>query len=324
MTKQSRINVSDVSVSIYSDDKDEDYICLTDMAKGKDDESRAADIIKNWIRNKNTIEFLGAWEQLYNTDFKVVEFDHFRSASGSNSFVLSPKEWVEKTGAKGIFSKSGRYGGTYAHKDIAFEFGAWISPMFKLYLIKEYQRLKKAESDTYNLEWDIKRVLSKVNYHIHTDAVKNHIIPRSKFPKDKQWLEYAEEADILNVALFGFTAKEWREENPDHAKNNKNIRDFASINDLTVLSNLESLNSEMIKLGSEKKHRFAVLKKTAQDQLEQLKDLDLIKAVRKQNNKTYLEAQEKSGEELQEDVSKNILDKNRDALSKFKNKKDKS
>lgn len=314
-----KIRVQNVDVSIMATDND-DFISLTDMALGKGDESRAADVIKTWMRSKNTIEYLGAWEQLYNPNFKVVEFDHFRNSAGSNSFVLSTKEWVEKTNAIGITSKQGRGGGTYAHKDIAFEFGSWVSPMFKLYLIKEYQRLKVAENDTYNLEWDVRRVLTKANYHFHTEAVQNHIIPNSKRPKDKQWVEYAEEADLLNQSVFGCTAREWRAANPKHAKNKMNVRDFASINELMVMSNIESLSAEMIKAGGSKAARFKLMKKAAKEQLEKLKDMDLIKSVRKQSKTTYIEAQEMSGEELQEETSKNILDKNKEALSEFNKK----
>ncbi|GAI32167.1 unnamed protein product, partial [marine sediment metagenome] len=173
-------------------------------AKSKEGDNRAADIIKNWIRNRGTIEFIGTWEQLYNPNFKVVEFDHFRKSAGLPTFVLSPKQWVEKTNAIGIFSKSGRYGGTYAHRDIAFEFGAAISPVFKLYLIKEYQRFKEIESNQYNLEWNVKRILSKANYYIHTDAVKNYILPDKNYEKDREWIAYAEEADLLNVRLPDF------------------------------------------------------------------------------------------------------------------------
>lgn len=314
-----KIKVQDVLVSIMPTDTD-DFISLTDMALGKGDESRAADVIKSWMRTKNTIEYLGAWEQLYNPNFKVVEFDHFRNDAGSNSFVLSTKEWVEKTNAIGIISKQGRYGGTYAHKDIAFEFGSWVSPMFKLYLIKEYQRLKVAENDTYNLEWDVRRVLTKANYHFHTEAVQKHILPDSKRPKDKQWVEYAEEADLLNLAVFGCTAKEWRDANPKHVKNKLNIRDFASINELMVMSNIESLSAEMIKVGGSKSARFKLIKNAATDQLGKLKDMDLIKSVRKQSNTTYVDAQEKSGDELEKLTSENILDKNKQALSEYNKK----
>jgi len=201
------------------------------MLKAKDGDFFMTD----WLRNRNTLEFLSVWEKLNNPNFNYGEFATIRNQSGLNSFKVSVKEWVEKTNAIGIFAKAGRYGGTYAHKDIAFEFGSWISPTLKLYLITEYQRLKEVEYNQYNLEWNFKRVLSKMNYHIHTDAIKNNIIPQLNFEKDKEWLIYAEEADLLNVALFGCTAKQWRDANPEHAEKGLNIRDFASINELAVL-----------------------------------------------------------------------------------------
>ena len=212
----------------------DDYICITDMAVAKSDSSRAADVIKNWLRNRNTLEFLGTWEQIYNSDFKVVEFDHLKAEAGLHTFVLSASEWIDKTNAIGLFVKKGRYGGTYAHKDIAFEFASAISPVFKLYLIKEFQRFKEQENDIKKIEWDAKRFLSKNNYLIQTDAVKNYLIPVCNYREELSWLPYAEEADLLNVALFGFTAKAWREANPELAKNS-NVRDYSSINELTVL-----------------------------------------------------------------------------------------
>ncbi|MEO2060200.1 MAG: KilA-N domain-containing protein [Mesonia sp.] len=286
--KLTKLEVEDKLISLTSYDEN-DYICLTDMVRGEE----GSDHIRNWMRNRNTVEFLGIWEQLNNPDFNGVEFDRFKKEAGLNSFNLTPKKWVESTNAKGIISKSGRYGGTYAHKDIAFEFGAWISPMFKLLLIKEFQRLKEIETNKYNLEWDVKRVLSKVNYQIHTDAVKNHIIPKSKKSLDKQWIEYAEEADLLNVALFGCTAKQWKESNPQLALDSKNMRDFASINELAVLSNLESLNSELIKSGVEKKIRFNNLQRIAKQQLEILYNTDMGKSIKKQSNSTYIDEQKK-------------------------------
>ncbi len=192
--KNTTIQVQNLPISI-SQINNEDYISLTDMAKGKEGDGRAADIIKNWIRTRSTLEFLGVWEQMNNPNFKVVEFDHFKSQAGLPSFVLSPGNWVEQTNAIGILVKLGKYGGTYAHKDIAFEFGSAISPVFKLYLIKEYQRLKEIETNQYNLEWNVKRVLSKINYTIQTDAVKDYILPKSNYTKDTEWLAYAEEAD---------------------------------------------------------------------------------------------------------------------------------
>ncbi len=230
MAKTKTIEVQDKVISIIQN-KDEDYICLTDMLKAKDGDFFMTD----WLRNRNTLEFLSVWEKLNNPNFNYGEFATIRNQSGLNSFKVSVKEWVEKTNAIGIFAKAGRYGGTYAHKDIAFEFGSWISPTLKLYLITEYQRLKEVEYNQYNLEWNFKRVLSKMNYHIHTDAIKNNIIPQLNFEKDKEWLIYAEEADLLNVALFGCTAKQWRDANPEHAEKGLNIRDFASINELAVL-----------------------------------------------------------------------------------------
>jgi len=246
------------------------------MAKAKIDTARAADVIKNWLRARTTLDFLAAWEMLYNPDFKVVEFDHLKSEAGLHTFTLSAKEWIEKTGAIGIAVQNGRYGGTYAHKDIAFEFGSAISPIFKLYLIKEYQRLKADENSAMQIEWDAKRFLSKNNYLIHTDAVKNYVIPNSNFTKETEWIAYATEADLLNVALFGYTARQWREANPELAKKH-NARDFASIAELTVLSNLETHNAELIKEGKSKKDRFQILLKIAQYQLKVLADAERIK-----------------------------------------------
>lgn len=253
-----------------------DYISLTDMARARTDAGRAADVIKNWLRARSTLEFLGTWEIMYNPNFKVVEFDHFKSEAGLHTFTLSAKEWIEKTNAVGIYVQAGRYGGTYAHKDIAFEFGSAISPVFKLYLLKEYQRLKDAENDRLKLEWSAKRFLSKNNYLIHTDAVKNYVLPQSNYTKNTEWLAYADEADLLNVALFGCTAKAWREANPTLAKNS-NIRDYASIAELTVLSNLETHNAELIKSRTEKKERFEALRQIAQYQLRVLAEAEKIK-----------------------------------------------
>ncbi len=273
--KTSLITVQDVPVTVISLDQN-DYISLTDMAKARTDASRAADVIKNWLRSRTTLEFLGTWEVMYNPNFKVVEFDHFKAEAGLHTFTLSAKEWIEKTNAIGMYVQAGRYGGTYAHKDIAFEFGSAISPVFKLYLLKEYQRLKDEENDRLKLEWSAKRFLSKSNYLIHTDAVKNYVLPRSNYTKNTEWLAYADEADLLNVALFGCTAKAWREANPDLAKN-YNIRDFASIAELTVLSNLETHNAELIKSGMDKAERFETLQKIAEYQLHVLTEAERIK-----------------------------------------------
>ena len=274
MAKNRIITVQDIPVSI-SFDNTEDYICITDMAAAKGGNSRAADVVKNWIRNRMTIEFLGTWEQIYNADFKVVEFDHFNSQAGLHTFVLSVSEWINTTNAIGLYVKKGRYGGTYAHKDIAFEFASAISPVFNLYLIKEFQRLKEEENNLQKLEWDAKRFLSKNNYLIQTDAVKNYLIPVCNYRENLQWLPYAEEADLLNVALFGFTAKAWREANPELAKNS-NVRDYATINELTVLSNLESHNAQMIREGKAKEERFAILKEIAGYQLRILNEAEQI------------------------------------------------
>ena len=293
MPRQNKIEIENKIVSI-TQINDEDYICLTDMTKAKQGDNRAADIIKNWLRTRTTIEFLGTWEMLYNPNFKVVEFDHFKSEAGLPTFVLSPKQWTEKTNAIGIFSKSGRYGGTYAHRDIAFEFGAAISPTFKLYLIKEYQRYKEIETNQYNLEWNVKRLLSKVNYHIQTDAVKNYILPEKDYEKDREWLAYTEEADLLNVVLFKCTAKDWRDVNPEHAEKKLNIRDFASINELTVLSNIESFNATLIKKGIDKYKRFQELKDVAEYQLKILNNKDALKALKKLSDDTYVKKQNKT------------------------------
>ena len=275
MKKTTSITVQDVPVTIMNVDQ-RDYISLTDMAKARTDAGRAADVIKNWLRARSTLEFLGTWEVMYNPNFKVVEFDHFKSEAGLHTFTLSAKEWIEKTNAVGIYVQAGRYGGTYAHKDIAFEFGSAISPVFKLYLLKEYQRLKDAENDRLKLEWSAKRFLSKNNYLIHTDAVKNYVLPQSNYTKNAEWLAYADEADLLNVALFGCTAKAWREANPTLAKNS-NIRDYASIAELTVLSNLETHNAELIKSRMEKKERFEALRQIAQYQLRVPAEAEKIK-----------------------------------------------
>ena len=275
MAKNRIITVQDVPITVSEADID-DYICITDMAAAKSDSSRAADVIKNWLRNRNTLEFLGTWEQIYNSDFKVVEFDHFKAEAGLHTFVISASEWIEKTNAIGITVKKGRYGGTYAQKDIEFEFASAISPVFKLYLIKEFQRLKEQENDIKKIEWDAKRFLSKNNYLIQTDAVKNYLIPVCNYREELSWVPYAEEADLLNVALFGFTAKAWREANPELAKNS-NVRDYSSINELTVLSNLETHNAQMIREGKSKEERFLVLKEIAEYQIRILNEAQNIR-----------------------------------------------
>jgi hypothetical protein len=275
--KNDIIQIQDTAVTITQNNGN-DYICITDMAKAKEGDSRAADVIKNWIRTRTTLEFIGTWEMMNNPNFKVVEFDHFKTQAGLTSFVLSVSEWIDKTNAIGMYVKSGRYGGTYAHKDIAFEFGSAISAVFKLYLIKEYQRLKDVENDVFKIEWNAHRVLSKINYLIHTDAVQNFIVPQTDIQKSLEWIIYAEEADLLNVALFGCTAKQWRDANPAIAKNN-NIRDFATLNQLAVLSNLETHNAELIKQGIDKKERYNQLLTIANYQLGVLSKADVLKAI---------------------------------------------
>ena len=283
MGKTTKIKVEEKLISIIKKGE-QDYICLTDMVR----EEEGSDHIRNWMRNRNTVEFIGLWETIHNPNFKPVEFDTFRKQAGLNNFNLTPKKWIEKTNAIGIISKSGRYGGTYAHKDLAFEFGAWISPMFKLLLIKEFQRLKEIETNQYNLEWNVKRILSKTNYLIHTDAIKENIIPKKNYAKSDEWIMYAEEADLLNVAMYDCKAKDWREANPEHAKKGLNIRDFSSINELVVLSNLENANAIMISENIDKVNRFKQLKKIAKSQLKILNNQDFIKSLKRLNETTFI------------------------------------
>ena len=264
---QSTILARDTKISVisFTDGKD-DFISLTDLARYRNSEF-PADVVKNWMRLRNTIEFLGLWEQLNNSNFNMVEFDQFKNECGSNSFVLSPTKWIKSTNAVGITSKSGRYnGGTFAHKDIAFEFASWLSPEFKLYVIKDYQRLKQDESYRLSLDWNVKRILSKANYRIHTDAIKQNLIP-SELPKPQQGYIYADEADVLNMALFGKTAGQWRKENPDLKGN---IRDYATIEQLLVLTNLENINALYINQGVPQPERLKQLREIAIDQLTKL------------------------------------------------------
>ena len=256
-----------------------DYISLTDIARKRDIENPRY-IIQNWMRNRSTISFLGLWEELNNPDFKRVEFDAFKNEAGDNSFVLTPQKWIEATNAIGIISKSGRYGGTYAHSDIAFEFASWISPEFKLYIIKDYQRLKKDEADRLAIGWDVKRELSKINYRIHTDAVKEFLITPTLSQQEMAYT-YASEADILNMALFGKTASQWRSEKEIKGKNS-NIRDFASAEELVVLINLEDTNADLIRREVPKIERLKILREKAYRQLELLKkNQDTIEALKK-------------------------------------------
>ncbi len=260
-----KLIVKDVEVALYAK-KESDYLSLTDIARFKSDEPKL--VIQNWLRNKNTIEFLGLWEQINNPNFKGIEFESFKNQAGSNAFTLSPQKWIKATNAIGIISKSGRYGGTFAHKDIAFEFASWISPEFKLYLIKEFQRLKAEEAQRQALGWDVKREIAKMNYKIHTDAIKEHIV-KDDYTKRQQQIIYASEADLLNLALFGMTAKEWRNKNP---QKEGNIRDYASVAELVVLANLESMNAELIKQDIDKRQRYEILRQMARDQLKSFID----------------------------------------------------
>jgi hypothetical protein len=262
-----KIKVQNTEITIIHFNES-DYISLTDMANAKESESRAADIIKNWLRNRYSLEYLGTWEQINNPDFKVVEFDHFKSQAGLPGFVMSVSEWIEKTGAIGIFVRKGKYGGTFAHKDIAFEFGSAISVLFKLYLINEFQRLK--ESEQIQLGWSARRELTKINYHIHTDAIKEHLIPK-KISSIQASFVYASEADVLNVALFGITAKEWKELNPDLTGN---MRDYATMNELICLANLENLNSVFINDKLTQGERLIKLNLIAIHQMKVLYDVD--------------------------------------------------
>lgn len=258
-----KIIVQNTEVTILSID-DTDYISLTDLAKFKSDEPTA--VIGNWMRNRNTIEYLGIWESLYNPNFKPLEFDGFKKEAGLNAFTLSPKKWIDSTNAIGIVSKSGRYGGTYAHKDIAFKFASWISVEFELYIVKEFQRLKAEEQKL--IGWTAKRELSKINYRIHTYAIKNNLIPAEVTDKQASII-YADEADVLNVAMFGMTAKMWREQNPEQKGN---IRDYASINELICLSNMESLNAVFIEQGLPQGERLLKLNQIAIQQMKVLED----------------------------------------------------
>ena len=261
------IKVQDKVISIIGHNNN-DYISITDMIRHL---PNSHVIIGNWLRNKNTIEYLGLWEQLYNPDFKLLIFEEFKNEAGTNRFALSPQQWVKSTNAIGIISKSGRYGGTYVHKDIAFEFAAWLDPSLKLYLIKEFQRLKEIEGDKHQLEWNFRRSLAATNYRVHTDAVKEKLIPWGDTPQKSDVFIYAEEADLINLALFGLTAKQWKEQYPKEVKEFKTIRDCADTHQLIILSNLESINAVLIRQGMSKKERFEIMRETVITQLESLR-----------------------------------------------------
>ena len=260
-------NGADIAVLHFGDDND--YLSLTDIAKFKNPDD-AFIVVNNWLRSKDTILFIGLWEQLNNPNFKPIEFDRFKNEAGTNAFTLSPQKWISTTNAIGIVSKSGRYGGTFAHKDIAFEFASWVSAEFKLYIIKDYQRLKGDENSRLSLNWNLSRELSKINYRIHTDAIKENLIPKDITQKLKG-IVYANEADVLNMALFGITAKEWRKQNPNIKGN---IRDEATYYQLIILVNIESMNAELIKLGLTQDERVIRLNKMAIEQMTSLLKTD--------------------------------------------------
>jgi len=274
MSKNQKIEVKGIEITVLKNDAD-DFISLTDIARHKDSEHTDS-IIQNWMRNRNTIELLGFWESMYNADFKPLEFEGFRKQAGLNSFVMTPKKWIEATHAIGIISKSGRYGGTFAHKDIAFEFASWISIEFKLYVIKEFQRLKDDENNRLQLNWNLQRTLAKINYKIHTDAIKENLIPQA-LSKEKINFVYADEADMLNMALFGITAKQWRDANP---KTEGNLRDAATLEQLVVLSNMESMNAVLIRQGLAQNERIAQLNAIAITQMKSLLENRTVKKLK--------------------------------------------
>ena len=282
---KSTINAQGTEIAVLSSANTDDFISLTDIARYRNHDEPNV-VVGNWLRNRSTIEFLGLWEQLNNPTFKPIEFEGFKNASGANSFTLSPQKWISSTNAIGLISKSGRYGGgTYAHKDIAFEFASWISPEFKLYIIKDYQRLKEDEQHRYTLDWSVKRLLSKANYRIHTDAVKDNLIP-ADLPKHKEGFIYADEADLLNIALFGKTASQWRTENSGKVGKDENMRDHATIEQLLVMTNLESANALLIQQNKPQNERLETLRNLAVSQLKQLaglKSTNQLINIQKQN-----------------------------------------
>ena len=268
-TIKETIHANGYDISIYTSDFENEFISLTDIARYRNDTPH--DVIKNWLRSRETLEFLGLWERLHNPDFKQVEFDLFRSQAGLNAFTMSPQKWIEGVGAIGMISKAGRYGGTYAHSDIAFEFASWVSAEFKLYIIKDYKRLKNDENSRLSLDWNLNRALSKVNYRIHTDAVKENLIPPELTPEQISYT-YASEADLLNVALFGQTAKQWKNNNPSKKGN---VRDDANLNQLLVLANMESYNAILIEQGKSQSERLIMLRNLAIKQMDTLSSINL-------------------------------------------------
>lgn len=267
--KKERIKANGFSIQIYTEDCKNDYISLTDIARYKSDEPFI--VINNWLRSKDSIQFLGLWESINNPDFKPLEFDRFKTEAGSNAFTLSPQKWIEKTKAIGIVSKSGRYGGTFAHSDIALEFASWISPEFKLYIIQDYKRLKSDENSKLSLNWNLNREISKINYKIHTNAIKEYLL--QDLTNEQLSYKYASEADMLNVTLFNKKAKEWRSEHPELKGN---MRDYASLNELLILANMESYNAILIGKGILQKERMTELRKLAREQFISLEKLNQI------------------------------------------------
>ena len=268
-TIKETIYAKGMEIGIYTTDFENEFISLTDIAKYKSDDPTA--VIQNWMRNRDVIEFLGLWESLHNVNFKPLEFEGFRNQAGANAFTMSPKKWIDATNAIGIVSKAGRYGGTFAHSDIAFEFASWISPEFKLYIIKDYKRLKTEENSRLSLNWNLNREISKLNYRIHTDAIKAKLLP-PELTREQISFTYASEADMLNVALFGKTAKQWREENTDKKGN---IRDYATLNQLLVLANMESYNAILIEQGKTQAERVVVLRELAVKQMQTMEALNV-------------------------------------------------
>ncbi|MDR2204457.1 MAG: KilA-N domain-containing protein [Nitrososphaerota archaeon] len=275
-----KITAKGTEIAVLSKGEDDDFISLTDIAKYKNADD-AFIVINNWMRVRNTIEYLGLWEQLNNPNFKPIEFDRFLHEAGANAFTLSPQKWVNSTNAIGISVTPGRGGGTYAHKDIAFKFAAWISTEFELYVIKDYQRLKSDENSRISLEWNVKRILSKINYRVHTDAIKNNLIPKMLTAGQRSFV-YADEADVLNVALFGVTAVQWRSENKDKEGN---MRDYASIEQLLVLANLENVNALYISKGVSQSERIEELNHLAREQLSAMLRNKSVDKLKKLENK---------------------------------------
>jgi len=274
ISRKAKVQVKGTEITVLVH-QEQDYISLTDIAKHREP-NRSDHVIQNWMRNRNTIEFLGIWETLNNADFKPLEFEGFRNRAGLNSFVLTPAQWIQATHAVGIVSRSGRYGGTFAHKDIAFEFASWISVEFKLFLIKEFQRLKEDENSRLSLAWNLNRTLSKLNYRIHTDAIQAHLIPPEVTPAQAA-VTYASEADVLNVALFGHTAATWRQTNPDKKGN---VRDHATVEQLLVLANIEGMNAELIHMGLAQGERLTRLNEIAIRQMQVLTAAPVVKQLR--------------------------------------------